>query len=86
LFSGVGHPTVIGIHALHQGNGLFRRKIQDAIWSATIAKVRSDGNEIYIKNQFDDAFSDILKALGLEDIPAYGMKEKRREAYLHTKK
>lgn len=61
-------------------------KIQGAIRSATITQVNFEGREIYIKNKSDDAFSDILKALGIEDIPAYGQKDKRRNAYLHAKK
>jgi len=61
-------------------------KIQDAIRSATITKVHLDGKEIFIKNKSDDVFSDILKAFGLEDIPAYGVKDKRTKTYLHTKK
>jgi hypothetical protein len=48
--------------------------------------VHLDGKEIFIKNKSDDVFSDILKAFGLEDIPAYGVKDTRTKTYLHTQK
>ena len=41
---------------------------------------------IFIKNKATEGFTDILGVLGLEDIPPYGKKDKRKRAYLHTKK
>ena len=60
--------------------------IQKAIRSATITQVNFEGKEVYIKNKADEAFTHILKALKLEDIPAYGQKDKRKNAYLQIKK
>jgi transposase len=61
-------------------------KIQDAIRSATVTRVNLEGRDVFIKNKADDAFPEILKALGLEDIPTYGLKDNRTNAYLQTKK
>jgi transposase/uncharacterized coiled-coil protein SlyX len=69
-----------------KGLELSTEKIQNAIRSATITQVNMEGREIYIKNKSEDAFQDILEAMGLEDIPAYGQKDKRANAYIQTKK
>lgn len=61
-------------------------RIQDAIRSATITKVNLEGKEIYIKNKAEEEFSQILNALEIQDIPTYGIKDKRTKAYLHIKK
>lgn len=50
--------------------------------SATITKMHLEGIEIYIKNQSNDSFPDILKVFGLEVIPAYG--EKYRDENIST--
>ncbi len=72
---------------LHQkGKNYSTEKIQDAIRSATITKLNVDEREIFIKNKADDVFSDILSTLHLKDIPAYGQKDKRTNAYLQIKK
>ncbi|WP_374724533.1 IS1634 family transposase [Calidifontibacillus erzurumensis] len=74
-------------YLLHQKNLDFStEKIQDAIRSATITQVQFEGREIFIKNKCDDAFSEILKALKIKDIPTYGEKNKKTNAYLQTKK
>lgn len=69
-----------------EGLDLSTEKIQEAIRSATITQVNFEGKEVYIKNKADEAFTHILKALKLEDIPAYGQKDKRKNAYLQIKK
>src|SRR5690625_2106358 len=69
-----------------EGLDLSTEKIQDAIRSATVTQVNVEGREIYIKNKSDDAFADILKALKLKDIPAYGKNDKRTNAYIQKKK
>jgi hypothetical protein len=61
-------------------------KIQGAIRSATVTRVNLEGRDVFIKNKAADAFPEILKALGLEDIPTYGLKDNRTNAYLQTKK
>src|SRR5690606_35487148 len=63
-----------------KGLDLSTETIQDAIRSATLTPVNLEGMEIYIKNIPQDVFSDILKALALEDIPTYGQKDKRTNA------
>lgn len=63
-----------------------KKKIQEAIRSDTVTQVNFEGRDIYIKNKSDEAFSDILKALGIEDILDYGQKDKSKNAYLHIKK
>lgn len=74
-------------HRLREkGVDLSTEKIQDALRSANITQVHLDDREIYIKNKSEDDFSSILDALGLTDIPAYGQKDKRRNAYIQTKK
>ncbi|MFA8440112.1 hypothetical protein [Pueribacillus sp. YX66] len=65
---------------------LSTEKIQDAICSATVTQVNMEGREIYIKNKSDDAFADILKALKLKNIPAYGKNDMRINAYIQKKK
>lgn len=72
---------------LHQkGKNYSTEKIQGAIRSATITKLNVDEREIFIKNKADDVFSDILSPLDLKDIPAYGQKDKRTNAYLQKNK
>jgi len=61
-------------------------RIQDAIRSATVTTVNMDGRDVFIKNKAEEEFPEILKALGLEDIPTYGQKDKRTNAYLQRKK
>jgi len=61
-------------------------KIQDAIRSATITQVNLDGRDIYIKNKSNDTFAEILEAFEMKDIPTYGQKDKRTNAYIHTRK
>lgn len=68
-----------------KGLDLSTEKIQDAIRSANLTQVNFEGKEICIKNQSEDAFTDILKALELEDIPTYSQKDKRKSAYIQSK-
>jgi transposase len=74
-------------YLLHK-NGLdySTEKIQDAIRSATITQVNFEGREIFIKNKSEEAFSEILKAFDIEDLPTYGQRDKRVNAYLRIKK
>ncbi len=60
--------------------------MQDAVQSATITELNVDEKEIFIKNQANDVFSNILSTLNLKDIPTYGQKDKRTNAYLQIKK
>ncbi|MDV2686916.1 hypothetical protein RYX56_21435, partial [Alkalihalophilus lindianensis] len=59
---------------------------QNAIRSATVTTVNMDGRDVFIKNRAEEEFPEILMALGLEDIPTYGQKDKRTNAYLQRKK
>lgn len=69
-----------------EGLEVSTEKIQDALRSAKLTQIEVDGRSLYIKNQSTEVFADILKALDLEDIPVYGQKDIRTNAYIQRKK
>ena len=73
-------------HLHEKGIDFSTEAIQTALRSATITSVNMDNTDIFIKNKVTEGFTDILGVLGLEDIPPYGKKDKRKRVYLHTKK